>query len=163
MEPQKNETSVHMESKRYPLTGDKPPDFSLSLCSVILPSIPYQITILWFCTVLEGFLFPQYSYNFTLYVSGGFPGGSAGKESSCNVENLGLIPRLGWSPAEGNSYPLQYSGLENSKDCVVSPWGHKELDMTRQLSLYFTYVFGITLWANGQNAGISDLQWVQHL
>ena len=119
MEPQKNETSVHMESKRYSLTGDKPPDFSLSLCSVILPSIPYQITILWFCTVLEGFLFPQYSYNFTLYVSGGFPGGSAGKESSCNVENLGLIPRLGWSPAEGNSYPLQYSGLENAMDCIV--------------------------------------------
>ena len=119
MEPQKNEASVCMESKRYSLTGDKPHDFSLSLCSFILPSIPYQITILWFCAVLEGFLFPQYSYNFTLYVSGGFPGGSAGKESSRNVENLGSIPRLGWSPAEGNSYPLQYSGLENSKDCVV--------------------------------------------
>ena len=44
----------------------------------------------------------------------GFPGGSAGKESACNVGDLGLVPGLGRSPGEGNSYPLQYSGLENS-------------------------------------------------
>ena len=49
----------------------------------------------------------------------GFPGGSAGKESACNVGDLGLIPGLGRSPGEGNGYPLQYSGLENSMDCVV--------------------------------------------
>ena len=48
-----------------------------------------------------------------------FPGGSAGKESACNSRDLGSIPRLGQSPGEGNSYPLQYSGLENSMDCVV--------------------------------------------
>ena len=48
-----------------------------------------------------------------------FPGGSAGKESACNVGNLGSIPGLGRSPEEGNSYPLQYSGLENSMDCIV--------------------------------------------
>ena len=46
----------------------------------------------------------------------GFPGGSAGKESSCNVEDLGLIPGLGRSPGEGKGYPLQYSSLENSMD-----------------------------------------------
>ena len=45
----------------------------------------------------------------------GFPGGSAGKEFVCNVGDLGLIPGLGRSPGEGNSYPLQYSGLEYSK------------------------------------------------
>ena len=45
--------------------------------------------------------------------------GSAGKESACNVGGLGLIPRLGRSPAEGNRYPLQYSGLENSTDSIV--------------------------------------------
>ena len=45
--------------------------------------------------------------------------GSAGKESACNVEDLGLIPRLGRSPGEGEGYPLQYSGLENSMDCIV--------------------------------------------
>ena len=44
----------------------------------------------------------------------GFPGGSAGQESTCNAEDLGLIPGLGRSLGEGNGYPLQYSGLENS-------------------------------------------------
>ena len=41
----------------------------------------------------------------------GFPGGSAGKESACNVGDLGLIPGLGRSPGEGKGYPLQYSAL----------------------------------------------------
>jgi len=49
----------------------------------------------------------------------GLPCGSAGKESACNTRDLGLIPGLGRSPREGNSYPLQYSGLENSMDCIV--------------------------------------------
>ena len=49
----------------------------------------------------------------------GFPCGSAGKESTCNAGDLGLIPGLGRSPGEGKSYPFQYSGLENSMDCIV--------------------------------------------
>ena len=49
----------------------------------------------------------------------GFPGGSAGKESACNVGDVGLIPGLGRSAEEGNGYPLQYSGLENSMDSIV--------------------------------------------
>ena len=48
-----------------------------------------------------------------------FPGGSEGKESTCNVGDLGSIPELGRSPGEGIGYPLQYSGLENSMDCIV--------------------------------------------
>ena len=44
----------------------------------------------------------------------GFPGSSADKESVCNTEDLGSIPGLERSPGEGNSYPLQYSGLEDS-------------------------------------------------
>ena len=44
----------------------------------------------------------------------GFPCGSAGKESTCNLGDLGLNPGLGRSPGEGKGYPLQYSGLENS-------------------------------------------------
>ena len=44
---------------------------------------------------------------------------SAGKESACNVGDLGSIPGLGRSPGEGNGCPLQYSGLENSLDCVI--------------------------------------------
>ena len=44
---------------------------------------------------------------------------SVGKESICNAGDLGLIPGLGRSPGEGKGYPLQYSGLENSMDCIV--------------------------------------------
>ena len=46
----------------------------------------------------------------------GFPGGSSGKEASCNAGDLSLIPGLGRSPGEGNGYPLQYSGLDNPMD-----------------------------------------------
>ena len=49
----------------------------------------------------------------------GFPCGSAGKESACNVGDPGLVYGLGRSPGEGKGYPLQYSGLENSRDCIV--------------------------------------------
>jgi len=46
----------------------------------------------------------------------GFPGGSVGKESACNVVDPVLIFRLGRPPGEGNENPLQYSFLENSMD-----------------------------------------------
>ena len=49
----------------------------------------------------------------------GFPCGSAGKESSCNVGDLDLISGLGRSPGEGKGYPLQYTGLENSMGSIV--------------------------------------------
>ena len=56
----------------------------------------------------------------------GFPCGSAGKESACNVGGLGSIPWFGRSPGEGKCNPLQYSGPENSMDCsvhgVVKSW-----------------------------------------
>ena len=45
-----------------------------------------------------------------------FPGGSGGKESMCNSEDLGSIPWSGRSPGEGNGNTLQYSSLENSMD-----------------------------------------------
>ena len=48
-----------------------------------------------------------------------FPCGSAGKEFTCNAGDLGSILGLGRSPGEGKGYPLQYSGLENSMDCIV--------------------------------------------
>ena len=49
----------------------------------------------------------------------GFPCGSPSKESTCNAGDLGSIPGLGRSPGEGKGYPLQYSGLNNSMDCIV--------------------------------------------
>ena len=68
----------------------------------------------------------------------GFPGSSAGKESACDEEDLSSIPGLGRSPGGGHGNPLQYSCLENLHGqrslAGYSPWGHKESDMTEQLS-----------------------------
>ena len=62
----------------------------------------------------------------------GFPSASAGKEPTCNVGDLCSIPGLGKSPGEGNAYPLQLSGLENSMDCIV----HGVTKSRNLLSLY---------------------------
>ena len=66
----------------------------------------------------------------------GFPCGSAGKESTCNAGDLGLVPQLGRSLAEGKSHPLQYSGLEDPMECidhgVAKSW-------TWQSSFHFHY------------------------
>ena len=68
----------------------------------------------------------------------GFPGGSDGKESACNVGNLGSIPGLGKCPGGGHGNPPQYSCLENphgQRSLVgYSTWGRTELDMTERLS-----------------------------
>ena len=64
----------------------------------------------------------------------GFPGGSNGKESTCNAGDLSSIPGLGRSPGEGKGYlvpifwPGEFQGL-------YSPWGRKELDATERRSL----------------------------
>ena len=52
-------------------------------------------------------------------VFSGFSSGSSGKESTCNARNLSLFPGLERSLGKGNSYQLQYFGLENSMDCIV--------------------------------------------
>ena len=69
----------------------------------------------------------------------GFPGSSGSKESACNVGDLDLIPGLGRSPGGGeHGNPLQYSCLENPHGqrslAGYDPWGHKESEMTEQLS-----------------------------
>ena len=56
----------------------------------------------------------------------GFPDGSAGKESACNAGDLDWEDPL----EKGKTTHSQYSGLENSMDCIYSPWGRKESDMT---------------------------------
>ena len=65
----------------------------------------------------------------------GFPGGSDGKESSCNEGDLGSIPGLGRSPGGGRGNPLQCSCLENPHGqrslAGYSPWGCKQSDMTK--------------------------------
>ena len=64
-----------------------------------------------------------------------FPDGLAGKESTCRVGDLGLIPGLGRSPREGKGYPLQYYGLENLNPGLYSSWGGKESDVTFTFTL----------------------------
>ena len=75
----------------------------------------------------------------------GFPGGSAGKESTWNARDLGSIPGLRRSPGEGKGYPLQYSGLENTTDWIV----HGVTKSQTQLSnfhFYFSYTGKRGLW-----------------
>ena len=66
----------------------------------------------------------------------GLPDSSVGKESTCNAGDPGSIPGLGRSAGEEIGYPLQYSGLENSTDCIVH--GITESDTTERLSLSFS-------------------------
>jgi len=68
------------------------------------------------------------------------PCGSAGKESACNVGDLGSIPRLGRCPGEGKVYPLQYSGLQNSMDCIVHGVA-KNWTQLRDFHFHFQYSF----------------------
>ena len=74
------------------------------------------------------------NYNSCVQMNLAFPGGSDGKESTCNVGDVGSIPGLGGSPEGGHGNPLQYSCLENPHEqrslVGYSPWGHKESDMT---------------------------------
>ena len=71
----------------------------------------------------------------------GFSHGSAGKDSACSVGDLGLIPGLGRYLGEGNSYPLQYSGVVNSMDCIVDGVTKSQT----QLSDFHTYTH---MWLN---------------
>ena len=68
----------------------------------------------------------------------GFSGGSDGKDSACNMEDLGSISGLGRSTGEGHGNPLPYSCLENphGQRSLVGycPWGNKESDTTEGLS-----------------------------
>ena len=71
------------------------------------------------------------------------------KNPPASAGDLGSIPGLGKSPREGNGYPLQYSGLENSMDrgawqAIYSPWGCKESDTTEPVSLSCNYCKYVT-------------------
>ena len=74
----------------------------------------------------------------------GFSCSSAGKESTCNAGDLGSIPGLGRSPGEGKGYPLQYSGLENSMDCIVHGVAKSR---TRLSNFHLTTFIKDPLWA----------------
>ena len=87
---------------------------------------------------------------------GSIPCGSAGKESACNVGDLGSIPGLGRSPREGKDYPIQYSGLENYMNCKI----HQVTKSRTQLSYFHFHFYGpyafplYTAQAPGRSAGV---------
>ena len=87
----------------------------------------------------------------------GFPDVSDGKESTCNVGDLGSIPGLRRSPGEGSDYPLQYSYLENPHGqrslAGYNPRGHKESDMTECLPLSIQQIMPYFHWAKFWPAG----------
>ena len=128
--------------------GPSPP--SLSSSGPLLKHRIPSLALCWLCsTRKEGPRPPLYwdsssSHPIPLILnsspssSTSFPGGSVGKESVCNAEDLGSVSGWGRSPGGGHGNPLQYSCLENPHgqrnlaDC--SPWGCKESDTTEQLT-----------------------------
>ena len=94
----------------------------------------FPIKNYWSCLFLEEILVK-------LSLNRGFLGSSAGKESACNAGDPGSIPGSGISPGGRHANPLQHLCLENLCGQRIlegySPWGHKELDMTEWLTLYF--------------------------
>ena len=82
------------------------------LTSLFLPTCPLFISFQWSLLKRLSSSSSSSSDHFTF-------GASTGKESACNAGDLGSIPGLGRSPGEKKGYPLQYSGLENSADCIV--------------------------------------------
>ena len=73
---------------------------------------------------------------FHLWIDWGFPGGSDSKESACNKGDLGLIRKIPWRRAWLPTPIFLPRELHGQKSLVdYSPWGHKESDMTEQLTL----------------------------
>ena len=103
------------------------------------------------------------------------PDSSVGKESASNAGDLGSIPGLGRSPGEGKGYPLQYSGLENSMDCIVHGVAKSQTRLSdfhfhytavyllyRLPRLLFVYIFGERVNTLGQKKikpSLSFIKW----
>ena len=86
----------------------------LSVTEHTLTTTLFLVFLLYVCVCVYIYLC-VYIYIY-IYIHTRLPGSPDGKESACNMADLGSIPGLGRSPGEGNSYPLQYSYLENSMD-----------------------------------------------
>ena len=101
----------------FPIQGLNP---GLPHCRQILHQLSHKGSQ----RILEWVAYPFFSRSFQsrnwTWFYQGFLDSSVGKESACNAGDPSLIPGLGRSPGEGKGYPLQYSGLENSMDCIVA-------------------------------------------
>ena len=95
----------------------------------------------------------------SMYRKFGFPCGWAGKESVCNAGDLGSIPGLGRSLGEGNGYPLQNSGLENSMDCIVR--GVAKSQTQQWLSLSLVYYISEKAMATHSSTVVWEIPWTE--
>ena len=109
--------------------------------------LPFFLSLFAVSTFLSHWHDPTCKFSFTKYAVC-----SAGKESVCNVEDLGSIPGLGRSPGEGKGYQLQYSGLENSMECIVHGVanGQTRLSNFHFTSLHFTSLCPVWLISSNQ-------------
>ena len=74
---------------------------------------------------------------------------SSGKESACSVRDLSGIPGLGTSTGEGKGYPLQYSGLQNSMDCIAHGVTKSWIRLNN-FHRHHSYYFGLPRWLSGK-------------
>ena len=113
-----------------------------------------QKTRLWFL----GWEDPWRRNRLTTLIFLGFPHGSDGEESACNVGDLGSIPGLGRSPGERSSNPLQYSCLENSMEGRAW-WAtiHESCSMESNMTKWFHFHFHNAFTANHHFSYISGL------
>ena len=86
----------------------------------------------------------DWTTSFSLFLRFGFPCGSAGKESACNVGDLGSVPSLGITPGEGKGYALQYSGLENFMDCTVHGIAKSQTQLSNLDFTFLNYQFALS-------------------
>ena len=99
----------------------------LTLCDPIdssppgsaIPGILQARTLEWVAISFSNSFRPKHKYFQTLPNWRASLGAQLIKESACNARDLGSIPGLGRSPKEGKGYPVQYSGLENTMNCIV--------------------------------------------
>ena len=90
----------------------------------------------------------------------GFPGGSDGKESTCNAGGQGSIPKLRRSPGDGNGHLLHYTCLENSMDRGAY---RKEWDSAEQRTLFFILKDDLVLLVLKQNQMSFKLKNIRHI
>ena len=93
------------------------------------------------CIWEEAYLLPRGSLCLSGGVKWDFPCDSAGKESTCNVGDLGLIPGLGRSHGEGKGDPLQHPGLENSMDYIVHGVAKSQTQLSNFHFHFFFYLY----------------------
>ena len=86
----------------------------------------------------------------------GFPCGSAGKESTCSTGDLGSIPELGRCPGEGKGSPPQYSGPENSMDCIVHRVTKSQTRLSDSHYHYTCYIHLLDIQAYQNETQLSD-------